>query len=229
MVAAGPGHGAGAWSRGKGNVFASVSWSNWADLVGLVQDAQEPITEPLTFEMTTEISTYFEYGVTDRLTIGYDGTSRPEVDTGSRLVFAKLGLGNPDWYNQYALELAVGPEKSVDEPVEAAYRVTFSYGRGYELFERPGWVNIDAKAGTIAEEGLMLYQIDSTLGIRTSERDMWYLQMQSGMVEGGEIYTQAVPTYVRSFGNGLSIETALRIGIENDTTQGIKLGAWLEY
>ena len=75
----------------------------------------------------------------------------------------------------------------------------------------------------------MLYQIDSTFGYRPTERDMWYLQMQSGQVEDSPIFTRAVPTYVRSFGNGLSIETALRIGVENDDAQGVKMGVWLEF
>ncbi len=224
-----PAFAGGAWPRGKGHGFVSVTWSTFGDLVGYFYALQTPLLEEPTLDLTEEIGTYAEYGLTDRLTFGLDRYNRPTTDTGSSIWFLRANLGSFQWKNRYGVELGLGSNRNWLGETETVYRLGVSWGRGFDTRWGAGWIDVDAKVATLSDSGSVLWKVDNTLGFQPNERSTWSLQMQSGALDGYPSYLRAVPAYVRDIGHGFRLESALLIGLQNDESQGMKVGAWYEF
>lgn len=218
-----------AWPRGAGNTFASVSWSTWGDIVGYSRAIQEPWIEPPILEQTEEIGLFAEYGVTDRVTFGVDHHHRQGDGIGATIWFLRSNIGSLEWPDKISVEIGAGPTKDFRLVDDTALRLGFGWGRGFETPWGGAWADIDAKFTTFAETDPYFYKVDTTLGISPSEKSMWYLQVQSGALEGFPTYTRLVPTYVRRLGYGISLESALLWGVKNDEAQGVKISTWFEF
>ncbi|SNT33731.1 hypothetical protein [Tropicimonas sediminicola] len=229
MMTALPAAAGGAWPRGKGNVFASISWTTFGDVEGYLAQVSHPIVEGRRVELENELGLYAEIGLSERLTFGLDRHTRPESDINAAIWFLRGSLGDLSWRNRYAVEIGLGPVQDWRGLEDTMMRTGFAWGRGFETRWADGWVDVDAKAGwqMEAEEGH--WKLDTTVGFKPGERNLVYLQMQSGGIESAPAYLRAVPTYVRRLGHGLSVESALQLGLHNDDAQGVKLGTWFEF
>ncbi|SFC97157.1 hypothetical protein [Tropicimonas isoalkanivorans] len=219
----------GAWPRGKGNGFLSVSWTTFGDAVGYVKEISGPLSEKPELELTNESAVYAEYGISERLTFGLDSFSRRESNLSSAILFIAAALGNLDWKNHYGAQIGYGPVRDWLDRKDSVLRAGLAYGRGYQSPWGDGWVEVDGKLGWQVDAEERYWKIDSTLGYNATDRSMLYLQIQSGAGVDGPIYVRAVPTYVRRFGHGISVESAILLGMQNDNAQGLKLGAWLDF
>ncbi|MFV0360732.1 hypothetical protein [Tropicimonas sp.] len=219
-----------AWPRGKGKVFASVSWSTWGDIIGYTEAIQEPwIDEPPILEQTEEISFFGEFGLSDRVTVGIDNHRRADSDIGETILFLRTNLGALDWPDKFSLQIGAGPSRDWQETEQTAYRVGFGWGRGFDTRWGGAWTDIDAKYTALPETDTNFYKLDATIGLNTTDKAMWYLQVQSGAVDDNPAFVRLVPTYVRRIGYGMSLESALLWGVENDEAQGVKFSAWFEF
>lgn len=219
----------GAWPRGKDKVFASLSYSTSGELPGYVQAlaARTPGIEPPA--MTQEFGLYVEYGLTETLTFGIDRHLRPEENTAAGVWFLRRNFTRPGWRSSYGVEFGAGGYRDWRQVDDTQFRIGLSWGRGFEGGRLKGWVDVDAKLSTMLTTDSVAWKVDSTVGIEPSERSLLYLQMQSGALDGYPTYTRAQPTYVLRMGHGISLESALLIGIENDEAYGMKVGAWVEF
>lgn len=227
-----PARAGGAWARGKGKFFASVTYSTFGDIAGYVQSlyARIPGVDPI--ELTEEIGNYAEIGLTDRLTFGLDQNKRVSDDTGTTIWFLRYNYSRPEWRSSYGVELGQGtytgyPDWRLTE--DTITRIGLSWGRSFESRWIDGWVDVDAKISGLESRGSVFWKVDTTFGIKPGDRSLIYLQMQSGALDGYPTYTRAVPTVVFKLWRGLSLESAALIGIQNDDTYGMKMGAWLEF
>ncbi|MDV7142315.1 hypothetical protein R3X27_06440 [Tropicimonas sp. TH_r6] len=229
IAAAQPGLAGGAWPRGKDKGFLSLSYSTFGDVMGYMQSLsyQVPGVEPV--ELTQEIAAYFEYGITENLTFGIDRIQRPHEHSFSTVYFLRRNYSRPNWRSSYGFEVGMGGYRDWRQINDTQFRVGASWGRGFETRWIDGWVDIDAKMSGLDKARTMAWKVDSTLGLKPGERSLFYLQMQSGALDGYPTYTRAQPTYVMKLGRGISIESAVTIGLENDESQGMKIGAWLDF
>ncbi|RYH06868.1 hypothetical protein [Tropicimonas sp. IMCC6043] len=222
----------GAWPRGKGHVFASLTYSTFGDVVTYFQGLARPIPGVTYPELTSETGLYAEYGLTERLTFGLDRSTRGPGEAMTSVWFLRRNFGRPDWRSSYGLELGFGSARIWNdwEIVEdTQLRVGAAWGRGFESRWFGGWVDVDAKLSAFAETGIRAWKVDTTFGISRDERGLLYLQMQSGAIGDSPTYTRAVPTFVLRLPRGISLESAMLLGVRNEDDLGMKVGAWLEF
>ncbi|WP_068117476.1 hypothetical protein [Tropicimonas marinistellae] len=221
----------GAWPRGEGRTFISLSWSTFGDAAGYLEKISQPIDAENVPELklTDEIAFFAEYGITERLTFGVDTYNRPDTGLASNVLFLRSGIGNPDWANRYGIEIGFGPIHDWRGQDDTVMRVGLAWGRGYQSRWGNGWMEVDSKLGWQTDAAEEYWKIDSTLGLNATERSIFYFQLQSGAAGEADPFLRAVPAYVFRFDRGISVESALLLGMQNDDAQGVKIGAWLEF
>ena len=145
LAAPGPGL-AGAWLRGEGETFLSVT--------GTLRETASDIG------LETDI--YLEHGLGPRLTAGLVFNDNG-VDSGHALAFLRLPLGPMEGASRFSLELGLGAHHFFDawRPMQ---KVTLAYGRGLSWEGGSGWLSLDAAVEH--RQGLPDpdYKLDLTLG-----------------------------------------------------------------
>ncbi len=219
----------GAWPRGKDKVFVSLSYSSFGDVMEYVQSRYAPVPGQEQARLTQEIGFYVEIGLTERLTFGVDRYLRPRDDTFGAVWFLRRNFDITTLPGSFGFEFGLGAHRDWRGIDDTQFRTGLSWGQGFETRWLNGWVEIDAKLGALDKTGSVVWKVDSTLGVKPGERSMIFLQMQTGAMDGFPTYTRAVPTYVRRLGRGISLETALLLGVRNDHNDGGKAGIWIEF
>ncbi|SFS96948.1 hypothetical protein SAMN04488040_2530 [Sulfitobacter marinus] len=212
---------AGAWMREKGSGYSSTTLS-----ATLLQDFSE--------------STYLEYGVSDRLTLGAESNFYAfanGVQSGTAMIFLRRPIGRRDRPSVWAYELGIGAAWSGDI-VRPNFRAGISWGRGYQLGRLSGWMTVDASlfidtyyyyedhAYKIYAEQIV--KIDSTIGLNFNDRI-------AGMVQ---VFHAAAPdTRATSIAPSLVFkplknrpENRLQLGVEtqlgNSDNSAFKISFW---
>lgn len=212
---------AGAWLREKGAVF--LSWSN------TISTRSDSL-------YATDTSLYAEYGLTSRLTVGFDGYLGATGKASEAYMFMRFPLGKQDRPARMALTFGVGA-KSIPNPWGSTTEQTlakagFSWGRGLKR----GWLAFDASVSSVVQSSIFVtgqsgtsFSADFTFGQKPSERLMLIWQMQTGKTTNGPTYAKFAPSMVWSFGNKNSIEIGLVKGLTGDETQSLKVGFWKSF
>ena len=213
---------AGAWLREKGTLF--LSWSN---SISTLPDSL----------YATDTSLYAEYGLTPRLTVGFDGYLGAQGKASEAYLFVRLPLGKQDRPAPIALTFGFGA-KSIPNPwgtttEQSLAKVGFSWGRGLKR----GWLGFDASVMSVVQSSLFVpgqsgtsFSADFTFGQKPSERLMLIWQLQTGKTTNGPTYAKFAPSLVWSLSSGKnSIEIGLVKGLSGDETQSLKMGFWKSF
>ncbi|GEM_PF-583926 len=213
---------AGAWLREKKSLF--LSWSN---TVSTRSDSLYAI----------DTSLYAEYGLTSRLTVGFDGYLGASGKASEALLFMRFPLGKQDRPSRMALTFGVGA-KSIPNPwgtttEQTLAKVGFSWGRGL----KKGWLAFDTSVTSVVQSSIFVpgqsgtsYSADFTFGQKPSDRLMLIWQLQTGKTTNGPTYAKFAPSLVWSFGDGKnSVEVGLIKGLTGDKSQSLKVGFWKSF
>ncbi|MEM9575866.1 MAG: hypothetical protein AAF999_02505 [Pseudomonadota bacterium] len=216
---------AGAWLRQKGKGFTSLS----------VQTTEDN---------GSSSSFYFEYGFRESVTLGADITydtdllnyvqgagpvvqSLAELPQASGILFARFPIGPTDRTNKWAFHVGVGARYLEAEILEAV-EVGLSWGRGIQIGERYGWVNIDTSYNEARSPAETRKKLDATVGLGVTDRTKAMLQVFNTF-EAGETFTKVAPSLLYKVGDkGLT----LQLGSEIPTQGGdatVKIGLWWEF
>ncbi|WP_108836578.1 hypothetical protein [Tateyamaria sp. Alg231-49] len=196
----------GAWMRDVGETF--LSFSSTIDEVGQAGN-----------------SLYLTHGLRPKLTIG------AKIDTdmlvgqlvnGTGFVFARKPLPTDDRSFKLAYEIGIGSTLGPD-PL-ALLRAGLSYGRGFTLWGKSGWVALDSAAEWEVENSVTTYKLDSTIGLSLSARFQVMMQVFLTEIES-DLSTTIAPSVIwRPKKDG---PTRFHIGMEKeDGTFAFKLGLW---
>ena len=212
----------GAWLREKGAVF--LAWSN-------------SISTLSTSPFATDTSLYAEFGLTKRLTIGFDGYLGASGAASEAYLFMRMPLGRKTRPSHMALTFGLGV-KSIPNPwgtttEQALAKIGFSWGRGL----KKGWLGVDGSVETVLASSIFVpgqagtsYSADFTWGQKPNDRLMLIWQLQTGKSTNGPTYAKFSPSLVWSFGGGKSsIEVGLVKGLTGDNSQSVKLGFWKSF
>lgn len=222
---------AGPWPREKGSGFLSFSLELWeSDLPDL----------PHYYG-----STFFEYGLSDRLTLGSKYAMGSEAGT---LFDLRLGVSLVQ-NRPYALslELAVGerntdrfllvPELEPSETVSAPFsQVGLAYGRGFTLGDRNGWVSTELSVITplgheTPELGLggTLWQWDTTVGLTLDNRWKLMAQVFALQADDGTSVIKLAPGMAIPLSAHVHIELGARILTNDLEGSALALGLWQDF
>lgn len=199
---------AGAWLRDKGAGFLSSSVA--ATVAG-----------------DTASTTYLEYGLTGRITLGLDvllAGTRLGNQGGYATAFLRYPLGPTDRPAKWALEAGVGGYW-IDGPVQPQLKTGLAWGRGFTLGERSGWMGVEASVMWDLRNDLHLAKIDATVGIQITKRTKGMFQIFLADLAGTTSATFA-PSLLISPGKQ---KYTLQIGAEipdNGSEVALKIGFW---
>lgn len=203
---------AGAWLRSKGGGFASSSFS-------MNQDKE------------ISGSIYLEYGLTDKRTLGADisyGVARTGAQEGSAIVFLRMPLSAPDKRNKFAAQFGLGT-RILNGEFYAAAEAGLSWGRGIQITERYGWVNVDSSVNITQSPATNRIKIDGTAGLSLTDHTKVMLQVFNTF-QDGDLFTKVAPSLLISPGKS---NTTLQLSAEFSAVGGgapaVKLGIWREW
>lgn len=203
----------GAWPREKRTVF--LSWSNSISI-----NPQTPYA--------TSTSIYAEYGLTDSLTVGFDGNLGAPGETSEAYLFLRFPIGKTDRPAHTALTFALGgkftPNPWGDTIEQPMAKIGASWGRGLKR----GWLAVDAYAITALDTPELSFSADFTWGQKPSDRLMLIWQVQTGTPANGATYIKFAPSLIWTIGGKKSnqIEIGFVKGLIGDDSQNLKLGFW---
>ncbi len=206
LMMAGPAF-AGAWPRGKGNVFMTFSAYGTAmhDLAGSAYGGL-----------------YLEYGLSDKLTMGVDA-GHGVSGLSKTIIFLSYPILSTENGHRFAAELGMG--EIAGDPV---LRPGLSYGRGFSTKGgKSGWVSVDTVAEIRLLSGLTDYKADLTLGLNRNNRIKHIFQLQLGASAGEPLFARAVPSVVIGLGKTSHFEIGLTAPLSgHDKNLGLKLAFW---
>lgn len=204
---------AGAWPRGKGNIFASSSasftWPNgrafeYPDIYG---------------------SAYVEYGLGDRVTMGLDIGS-PDATRPSKLkaiAFMRYTLSTAQSRHQFALDFGAGKNLG-----NGMLRLGASYGTGLQLMERSGWLSIESHILYDIKSGKSTQNLDATLGINL-ERGKLMALLSAYRAPTGQSTFSFTPSYAHELSSARHLEIGVTLDLSRGADPALKLGIWQKF
>ena len=204
----------GAWLREKGTGFTST-------------------TVNVTRSYDISESTFMEYGVRDDLTLGAEVgflASSIGLQSGFGSVFLRRPLGRRDRPNVWSAELGFGAAW-VGDAVYPNVKAGLSWGRGYTLGQKHGWVTIDSSLAWDIYLQEHLAKVDGTIGINFGDRFSGMLQIYYASTSAAGATSVAPSIVMRPLKSRPDIR--FQIGAEtliNDTSNpALKLSLWREF
>ncbi len=220
LILVAPDASAGAWARGDGEVFVStkhVATTERAAIEARLAGAQE-----LSFQGYSTI--YAEFGLSDRLTVGFDYGIANDLDFWTGLIFVRRTF-DTGGRNVWAIELAGGPRGLFETEIEGVVRPSLQWGRGTDW----GWLAVEGYAEFLSDSNDMAYKLDATAGWRQDDRTSWIAQVQAADYPGIDPTVRLAPSYVRRLGDRMSVELGVVADVAGRDQVGLSLGTWLEF
>lgn len=205
-VAAGP------WLREKGSTFTSVAFAT-------------------TWDLQSSSTTYLEYGWSDTTTIGADiGVFRSPTSgqDGFATVFLRKPLGKNAGSSRLAYELGLGASWE-GALVFAHLKTGLTWGRGFQLREKSGWMTVDASVRWDLGRSNQVTKIDSTVGLNFNEKFSGMFQLFLTNTEG-DTFAKLAPSLIYTPKSGkFKIQVGLEALTDDIANPAIKLGLWREF
>lgn len=203
---------AGPWLREKGKSFTSVSFAT-------------------TWDLKSSTSSYLEYGFRDNMTIGADvGVFRSPLEgqTGFATVFLRRPLGRNEGTSRLAYELGVGASWA-DDIVSPHIKTGLTWGRGFQLRDKGGWMTVDASVRWDLGHSLQVTKIDSTVGLNFTDKFTGMFQLYVTNTQG-ETFATVAPSLIYTPKSGkFKIQIGVEALVDEISNPAIKLGLWREF
>ncbi len=201
---------AGAWPRGEGETFLSLSYQ--PDIAGTGD--------------SNYVSAYYEYGATTKLTIGVDGGYQATNSDAGAVFFARYPIGATDGVNVFAVELGLGTAMSNGTTVSLV-RPGLSWGRGYNLGAVSGWMGVESSYAFKSDETL-LGKVDTTFGVSHPDGSLSIMQLQFSRPSDADSSFAIAPSYVAKLNDAVFLEMGASYEAFRGR-QGLKIGVWFSY
>lgn len=210
LLFASPVH-SGAWPREQGTSFATGT-------VRLVWPRDLSTSKP----QSTYVTLYYEYGLTDRLTLGLDLGHSVSGD-GKTTGFLRVPLTvNSNWVAAVELGGGLINDRQVLRP-------SLSLGRGLSGRHGAGWLSVDSSLEIDLSDGATDMKVDMTYGTTLPKGRKLILQVQTGVEAGQNPFVRLAPSIVTPLRNGLQIEAGVTLGLTDNTGIGMMFGLWRDF
>lgn len=215
VLLAGPAH-AGAWARGQGQVFLSTALSFPTDILN--RTANEPFDPG-----TVAYSLYGEYGLSDRVTLGFDAYLGAGSQADEVIFLFSHALRPPDARHQMSWSLGLGQRR--DNGAAPLTRFGLHWGKGHSH----GWFSADGYVTSVNDT--VDVKADLTAGWNVTPRIGLIAQVQTGKTADGPAYARLAPSLVWSLGSDgkTRLELGAEYGVVNVGDKRLTLGVWRSF
>ncbi|WP_425092649.1 hypothetical protein [Tropicimonas sp. S265A] len=204
---------AGPWPREKGSFFTSAS----------VESPEDGDTRELYY------SAYAEYGMTDWLTLGFDGGT-DYYTNGEGYAFARVPIPVELGPHKFAVLGGVGARMDESTLMERIYVLGASWGMGFESPLGPGWATLDGTLRHRRTSDSRLAKLDATLGLNRESGQLWFAQLRySNDTLAEEPIWEVAPSIAWPLWGAAKLETSASFGLQGSDQIKLKLGLWLEF
>lgn len=222
LVIAGSQAVAGAWPRGKGNTFLSVSHA--------MSTGTQTILTPL-LDLRSYTSLFAEYGLTDKFTVGLDAGRGGNNGTyaNSAIVFGRYPVWASDSGHRLAVDFGIG---SISDPVDGSQtrlRPGIAWGYGFDTRWGGGWLGIESSLEYRKPSGDTAFKGDITAGYKPTDNWMLILQVQTGHYPGSEPLVRIAPSVVRRLSEKFHLQFGGFAGVQGDDSIGGKAAIWASF
>lgn len=213
---------AGAWPRETGTAFVSLSQIFTTGLKPLLAPGEE---------LTSYSSIYAEYGLTDRVTLGFDAAygmgDGASLRTG--IAFARLPFWQGEGENRFAADFGIGYRDNGQGDQDLRLRPGLAWGRGFESGWGQGWMGVESSAEMLYPAQDIILKTDFTTGLKPTDDWMMILQVQTGRYPGSGAMVRLAPSVVRAMGLSSHLQIGLDATVLGDDSIGIKLATWFTF
>lgn len=199
---------AGAWLREHGAGFLALSVLQ-ADTGG------------------TDLAAYAEYGLRPKLTIGVKLDTQMvqgQFSDGAAFVFLKRPI--PTGERAFKLSYHVGVGSTLGGDAQPQLMTGLSYGRGFVVWNRDGWVALDASMHISPDGRDDATKLDATVGLTLTNEVRMMMQVFFSETATDDSITLAPSLIWRPRRD----RPSLQIGLEaKEDTVALRLGLWSEF
>lgn len=198
----------GAWLREKDAAFTAASVTAFKDPDG-------------SYDYKTAL--YAEFGYRPNLTIGLDFEESRDY-YGHALLFARVPVANFDNWGRFAAEFGAGAHHK-QLGAWAMYKLTLSYGKGFQTGWGNGWVAVDT-ALEYRTHDAVYRKLDITAGLSGDRLLNPLIQIETAYTSDHSLYWRArLSVMIRARNNG----TTWVLGLERNDARsdtGLKIALW---
>lgn len=203
---------AGAWPREKGAIFLSFGGN-----AALFDGA----TRPVHYDPTL----YLEYGLTDRLTVGFDGYTSDATAVVNGFVFLRFPVGSTEGRSRLAFSVAGGASEIPGLELETTGRLGLHWGYGLDR----GWLAVDATTVLGLAVGEREGKVEATWGSVLSDRWTGLLQLQGGIGFSGDTYAKVTPSILVDLTETTHLRAGLVQALTGDMGSALTVELWMEF
>lgn len=201
----------GAWLREKDSAFVAAAVTAFKDPDG---------------RYDYKSSLYAEWGYRPNLTIGFDFEEHRDV-YGHALLFARAPVADFGKWGRFTAEFGAGAHHR-HKRAWALYKMTLSYGKGFETRWGNGWIAVDT-ALEYRTHDAMFRKLDFTAGLSSQRLLNPLLQIETSYTPDKSLFWRARPSVMIRRPNS---PTTWVLGLERNDARsdtGIKFAIWNEF
>lgn len=178
-------------------------------------------TRPVHYDPTV----FFEYGLTSRLTLGFDGYTADKGEAGSLFAFARRAVGSTDGPRRFAIAGGIGVTKTPGNVVSETVRVGLHAGQGLDR----GWLALDAEATRVLPRSLTQTKVEATWGQQLGAGWTSVLSGQIGTGLEGDFYAKLNPSFTYDLTPDIRFRTGLVQALTGDRGSGLSTQIWFSF
>ncbi len=204
---------AGPWPREAGESFLSFS----------IESPSDGDTRDLYYSL------YAEYGLSDVLTLGFDGGTDYYTE-GEGYVFLRTPIPVETSRHKFALLGGLGARQRANSYPETVYVFGGSWGMSFDSALGSGWATVDATIRDRQTTNTRLIKVDTTFGVNRSSGQLWFAQLRyADESQASEPVWELAPSVAFRLGDRARLETSAAIGLNGGSDIRLKLGLWTEF
>ena len=165
-------------------------------------------------------SSYVEYGLTDKLTLGSD-VGHGVSGNAKALIFLSYPIGTIGDKHNFAAEIGVGRIAG-----DSVLRPGLNYGFGFKNRVGQGWFTLDALFEHHLSEGHTDVKADITVGLNHERGFKSIVQLQLGQQRGDNGFVRLAPSFAMPMGRKMHFELGFSTELRGPKAYGIKAGIW---
>jgi hypothetical protein len=203
---------AGAWAQEQGATFLSFGGN-----VALFDGAVRPVHYDPTL--------YIEYGLTGRITVGFDGYTSDATEVVNGFVFLRFPVGSTEGRSRLAFSVAAGASEIPGLDIETTGRLGLHWGYGLES----GWLAADATTVLGLEVGEREGKVEVTWGQELTARWTGLVQMQAGIGFSGDEYAKVTPSVMYALTESTRLRAGFVQALTGDQGSALMVEVWTQF